>query len=83
MAGTSLKCTKCGKIFRQIHGSKTEELSEMYDMSSEEKEKFKGDDFFCCGKEHLKGLHELGMMSEIQKLQVEWLNIISRIYEGR
>ena len=76
MAGSSLKCEKCGRIFRQIHGDTTQELHEY--LTEEEKQKFFGDDFFCCGKEYLKSLHELGMLDKIQELQVQWIKIMMR-----
>jgi len=79
MAGTSFKCTKCGKIFRQIHGSTTKELHDAFkDLTTEEKDTYKGDDFFCCGRDNLKTLHELGMIGELQRLQIGWLNIMRK-----
>jgi len=73
MAGTGLKCMKCGRIFRQINGSTTKEIQSM--LNEEQKEKFFGDDFFCCGKENLKSLYDLGMMDKLQSLQREWMEI--------
>jgi hypothetical protein len=77
MSGTSIKCMKCGRIFRQIHGSTTEDLHR--NLREDEKEMFRGNDFFCCGKEHLRTLHDLGMTNELIQLQRDWVNIMIRL----
>lgn len=79
MSGTGIKCMKCGKIFRQIHGISTENLHKL--LTKEESEIFYGDDFFCCGNENIKSLFELGMKDKILELQREWLIIMSKLYE--
>lgn len=79
MAGLGLKCSKCNKIFRMIHGIQTDKLHEV--LSKKDSEIFYGEDFFCCGKENIKTLHSLGMNDEIIELQRKWLKILLKIHE--
>jgi hypothetical protein len=79
MSGTGLKCMKCEKVFRQIHGISTENLHKL--LTKEESEIFYGDDFFCCGNENIKTLFELEMKDKILELQRKWLIIMSKLYE--
>lgn len=75
MGGTGLKCMKCGNIFRVIYGLGEDRMLQKK-LNSEGNKKFKGEDFVCCGKEHLKSLFELGLKDEMLKLQKEWLKIL-------
>lgn len=62
MAGTSMKCTKCGRYFRQIDG-----------LDSDVDEVFRTRSFFCCGLEHCKSLFELGEYEKAAELQARWV----------
>lgn len=79
MSGTCVRCMKCNNVFRVIHGVSTENLHKRCNLNSFEKEKFKGNDFFCCGKQHLRNLFSLGDHEEMNQLIGGWLKILSRV----
>lgn len=76
MSGTGFRCIKCGRSFRIIHGIKTNDLHKLIGKSYI----FMGEDYSCCGKEHLKLLYDVDRNTMI-KLQAEWLKILALLAE--
>lgn len=71
MAGTSMKCTKCGRYFRQIDG-----------LDSHVDGMFTPRSFFCCGQEHCKSLFELGEYEKADELQTRWVERSMGAFKG-
>ena len=80
--GTCYKCEECGKVFRMIHNVSTKELHNHFQLSLEEKDIYKGDDFFCHGVLKIIPLYQLKMNEELINLQSKWMLIVHREMRG-
>jgi len=66
-----MKCTKCGRAFRQIDG-----------LVSDVDETFRTRSFVCCGAEHCKSLFELGEYEKADELQALWGSRMMEAFQG-